>query len=261
MILDKIIRYKKNKVKEEKVAVPLGEIMKQIEDMEEARNFKAALVGRESISMIAEVKKASPSKGIIKKDFNPVKIAAEYEKNRVDAISVLTEDQFFLGDNRYLQDIRKMTTIPLLRKDFMIDAYQIYQSKALGADAILLIAAALTKKEMIAFQKIAAEIGIYSLVEVHNKEELEMILETGAEIIGINNRDLKTFDTTLDRTAELLPFIPKDKIVVSESGIKTNQDMKLLKNYGINAVLMGEGLMRADSIGEKLRELRSGLCD
>lgn len=261
MILEKIIHYKKNKVKEERLARPFQVIMKEVQGMEKARDFKAALTRRGEVSIIAEVKKASPSKGVIKKNFHPVEIAKEYEKNGADAISVLTEDRFFLGDNRYLQDIKNISTIPLLRKDFIIDPYQVYQSKVLGADAILLIAAALTKKELIEFQKIASEINLYSLVEVHNKEELMMALETGAEIIGINNRNLRTFHTSIDTTEKLLPYLPKDKIIISESGIKTGKDIKRLKNRGIHGVLMGEELMRAADIGLKLKELRGDLSD
>lgn len=256
MILDKIVAYKKMKVEEEKKITSFDSLISQIEKCETTRNFEQSINTQNELSIIAEVKKASPSKGIIRKDFDPLSIAEIYDKNGVSAISVLTEDKFFLGKNQYLSDIRTITYVPVLRKDFIIDPYQIYQSKVLGADAILLIAAILTKKQLVSFHRIAEEIGLQCLVEVHGKFELETALDTDADIIGINNRNLKTFETALETTEKLIQFIPKDKTVISESGIKNKTDMKFLKDLGVGGVLIGEAFMRTKSIDEKLRELR-----
>jgi len=255
MILEKILRYKKKLVIQEKKETPMEALIAECKNSEEPRDFKKALGKEGKISIIGEIKKASPSKGIIRRDFDPVAIGRQYEKNGLDAISIITEDHFFSGNNAYIKKVKAVTTAPLLRKDFIVDPYQLYQSKALGADAVLLIAAALTQKELMDFQRSAKEMGLHCLVEVHNKEELERVLDTGTEIIGINNRDLATFETRLDTTKVLRNHIPKEKIVVSESGINTGLDMAYLQGLKVDAVLVGEGLMRAKSIEEKLQEL------
>lgn len=256
MILDKIVTYKKKKVEQEKKDITIDKLISQISNPSITRDFKQSIKEKNKLSIIAEVKKASPSKGIIKEDFNPLATALCYEKNKVEAISVLTEEQFFQGDNEYLKAIKKITTVPVLRKDFIIDSYQIYQSKVLGADVILLIVSILSQKELTDFQKIAKGIGLQCLVEVHNQIELERALEGEVDIIGINNRDLKTFKTTLKTTEKLMPLIPIDKVVISESGIHTREDMEFLQGLGVDGVLIGESLMRAKSIDEKLVELR-----
>lgn len=256
MILDKIVAYKKKKVEEEKQLVPLGDILSQITNCHITRDFKQSIRGNNTLSIIAEVKKASPSKGIIREDFDPLFIAKCYEANKVEAISVLTEDQFFQGQNQYLSEIKNTSSIPLLRKDFIIDPYQIYQSKVLGANAILLIVSILSKDELKKFQIIAKGIGLQCLVEVHDRLELETVLGTGADIIGINNRNLKTFETNLETTAHLMAFIPKNQVVISESGIHTQEDMKFLETLGVDGVLIGESLMKSKSISKKLIELR-----
>ncbi|SES88976.1 indole-3-glycerol phosphate synthase [Natronincola peptidivorans] len=256
MILDKIVAYKKKKVAEEKEDLNISSILTEIQEVEVPRDFKKVLRQNSQLSIIAEIKKASPSKGVIKEDFDPVEMAVIYEKNKVEAISVLTEDKFFQGNNEYLRQVRKITTVPLLRKDFIIEEYQIYQSKLLGADAILLIAAILTKNQLIAFQKTAKEIRLACLVEVHSQQELEMVLETEAEIIGINNRNLNTFETNLKTTEKLIHAIPREKIIISESGIHHSGDMEFLQELGVNGVLIGEGLMKAASIEGKIQELR-----
>ncbi|AOY75809.1 indole-3-glycerol phosphate synthase TrpC [Clostridium formicaceticum] len=256
MILDKIVDYKKKRVEEEKQQLPLGKLMEELSCIHPPRNFKKLLSKENQLAIIAEIKKASPSKGVIRENFDPVEIAVCYEESKVEAVSVLTEDKFFQGNNAYLKQVRSITSCPLLRKDFIIEDYQIYQSKLLGADAILLIAAILTKQQLVDFQKIAQEVGLYCLLEVHNAEELEKVLEAEGEIIGINNRNLKTFKTTLKTTEKLMTSIPKDKVIVSESGIHTRQDMKFLQALGVNAVLIGEGFMVADDIGKKIREFR-----
>ncbi|SHJ66113.1 indole-3-glycerol phosphate synthase [Geosporobacter subterraneus DSM 17957] len=256
MILDKIIRQKRLTIEKEKMKMPLHRIFSILEEGRQPLDFKRVLKNKSGLSIIAEVKRASPSRGVIREDFNPLDIARIYHQNKVEAISVLTEEDFFQGSSQYLSQIRRGTDIPLLRKDFIIEPYQIYQSKALGADAILLITAVLSIEELILFQRSAKEIGLQCLVEVHNQKELEVALEADAEIIGINNRDLKTFETDLETTADLMKKMPKGKIIVSESGIHTREDMKYLESLGVDGVLIGESLMRADSIGDKIRELR-----
>ena len=171
-------------------------------------------------------------------------------------MSILTEDKFFLGKDEYLEQVNKTTSIPLLRKDFIIDEYQIYQSKVLGADAVLLIVSILSLEKLIKFKKLADELGLSCLVEVHNKRELDIALDAGVEIIGINNRDLKTFITSLKTTEELIKYIPKNKIVISESGINSRRDMEYLQKLGVNGVLIGESLMKSKNINQKISELR-----
>lgn len=256
MILDKIVAYKKMKLEMEKALAPISEVISLLSSCDAVRNFRKAFEEKNDLSIIAEVKKASPSKGLIRKDFNPSEIAKAYTDNCAEAISVLTEDKFFQGHNSYLKQVREVSSAPLLRKDFIIDPYQIYQSKILGADAILLIVSILSKKELVDFQSIARDIGLNCLVEVHDRFELETALETDAEIIGINNRDLKTFKTTLSTTEKLISHIPKSKIVISESGISKRQNMEFLRSLGVNGVLVGESFMKSATIAENFKELR-----
>lgn len=255
MILDKIALSRRNKIEREKTIISIEELKKQIKGWDN-RDFKAAIKRKEKLSIIGEAKKASPSKGIIREDFDPIDIGKIYDENKIDAISVLTEEEFFLGKNEYLSLIKKQTKIPILRKDFIIDLYQIYQSKVLGADAILLIASILTKKELVEFQKVAKDINLQCLVEVHDLKELEKILETGVEIIGINNRNLNTFEVTMETTEKLISYIPQDKVIVSESGISNRKDMEFLESIGVDAVLIGESFMKTKSIEDKIKELR-----
>lgn len=255
MILEKIVSLKRKKVEREKSIIPIENLKKQVRYVD-IRDFKRAMEKKDRLNIIGEAKKASPSKGIIREDFDPISIGRIYEKNKIDAISVLTEEEFFCGKNEYLSLIKKETKIPILRKDFIIDLYQIYQSKALGADAILLIAALLTKKELIEFQKIAKDINLQCLVEVHDLEELEKVLETEAEIIGINNRNLKTFEVKIETTEKLIGYIPKDKVILSESGISNRKDIEYLKSIGVKGALIGESFMKSKSIEDKIKELR-----
>lgn len=259
MILEKIVAYKRKKVEEEKRSLSMNEIISMIDKCSDTRDFKKALRKDKEISIIAEIKKASPSKGVIRKDFDPLSISRQYEMNKVEAISVLTEDQFFQGDNEYLRMVKSETSVPILRKDFIIDLYQIYQSRLLGADAILLIVGILTHAELITFQRIAKDVGLQCLIEVHDPFELERALDTEGDMIGINNRNLKTFETNIETTEKLIKIIPKSRTVVSESGIKTRKEMMFLKDVGVDGVLIGESLMKTRSITEKLRELRGEL--
>ncbi|MFB0505568.1 MAG: indole-3-glycerol phosphate synthase TrpC, partial [Thermodesulfobacteriota bacterium] len=206
-------------------------------------------------SIIAEVKRHSPSKGRIRQDFDPLQIAILYQENGAAAVSVLTDKEFFEGDRTYLSGIRKVVDLPLLRKDFIIDPYQIYETRILGGDALLLIARLLAKEQLREYIRLAESVGLSPLVEVHTREELDKALASGAQIIGINNRNLETFSTDLRITRDLAPCIPGDRLVVSESGINTREDIETLTKAGIHSFLVGEALMRAADIGGKLREL------
>jgi indole-3-glycerol phosphate synthase len=205
--------------------------------------------------LIAEVKKASPSKGLIRADFDPVAISRIYEEAGASAISVLTDEKYFQGSLEYLKSIRTAVDLPLLRKDFVIDEYQIHEARAAGADAVLLIVAALTKGELAEFQEIAWRLGMTALVEVHTAEEMEVAVEIGAKVIGINNRNLQTFETTLDTTMDLASKAPKDSVLVSESGIFSRSDVERVASAGVSAILVGESLMREPDPGLKIREL------
>lgn len=241
MILDDIVAYKRMQIEKEKEIKSIEEYSINLQHMP-IRDFKKAL-SKEGISIISEIKKASPSKGIIKEDFDPVKIAKVYEEINIDAVSVLTEKQFFKGNDEYIEMVKKVNSKPILRKDFIIDEYQIFQAKSIGADAILLIASILGS-DIKRFYNLSKELGLHCLTEVHNERELDTALSAGCDIIGINNRNLKDFTVDLKTTEKLIKHIPKDTIVVSESGIKTSEDIKYLRSLGVNAVLIGETFMR-----------------
>ncbi len=259
MILDEIVTRRKEQLEREKEKVSFEAIKEKANHVTRSTlDFYKALK-KKPISIIAEVKKASPSKGIINFDFDYKTIAKSYEKAGAAAISVLTEEYYFKGSTEYLKEIREIVDIPILRKDFIIDAYQIYEARAIGADAILLIAALLDKKELECFLTLAKSIGLAALVEVHNQEELDKALACKASIIGINNRNLKTFEVSLRTTKALAHEIPKDCIIVSESGIMSVQDALFLKDCNVDALLIGEMLMKSPDIKEALISLREGI--
>lgn len=255
MILDTIIEHKRKELQIEQEQIPLDTLKSKIPNLPSTKDFKLAIAQSDSINLIAEVKKKSPSKGIIREDFEPIGIAKTYAENGASAISVLTDVRFFDGSLDYLTAIREEVNVPLLRKDFTIDPYHIYQARAAGADAVLLIVAALRRDQLRQFVDIATSLSMASLVEVHTEEELDIALDIGAEIIGINNRDLRTFNTDLATTYKLRESIPSGKVVVSESGIYTRADVESLREVGVNAILVGESLMRSSDIGEQVREL------
>jgi indole-3-glycerol phosphate synthase len=254
MILDRIVEAKREELAYLKGVKSLARLKEAMRDLPPPRDFRRA-ISRSPCSLIAEVKRRSPSRGRIREDFDPFKIAAIYQENGAAAVSVLTDEEFFEGDRRYLSGIRKVVNLPLLRKDFIIDPYQIYETRILGGDALLLIARLLAEEHLREYIRLAESVGLSPLVEVHTREELDKALASGAEIIGINNRDLKTFSTDLGVTLDLAPFIPGDRLVVSESGINTRGDIEILMKAGIHSFLVGEALMRAEDIGGKLREL------
>ncbi|OJU16549.1 MAG: indole-3-glycerol phosphate synthase [Clostridiales bacterium 43-6] len=257
MILDEILCKRKDQLEKEKSKVSLEEIKQAVAAKQEPPiDFYQAL-SSEPLAVIAEVKKASPSKGVIRGDFYPVETAVCYEGAGVNAISVLTEEYYFQGSSEYLCEIRKHVKLPLLRKDFIFDEYQIYEARVMGADAVLLIAGVLDTETMKGFLTLAKSLGLHCLVEVHQENELEKAIAAGADIIGINNRDLTTFHVDLATTERLIPSIPKHCIIVSESGIATNADMKRLKAAGANAVLIGETLMRSGDVANSLKHLRA----
>ena len=259
MVLDEIVRHKKKEVEEKKRIKPVEELINEIKGGYSG-NFKKVLQ-KEGISIIGEIKKASPSKGIIKEDFDSVKIAKVYEKVDVDAISVLTEKEFFKGDDNYIRKVKKVSSKPILRKDFIVDEYQIYESKILGADAVLLIVSVLGDK-LRDFYNLSKSVGLDVLVEIHDRQQLEIALEAGCDIIGINNRDLKTFNVDINTTENLIKYIPQNTTIVSESGIKTPEDIRYLASLGVDAVLIGETFMKIiddiDKISDFVKEAKGG---
>ena len=256
MILDQIVADNLEELESRKRSFPLKELQTVALEQPSPLDFASALHGNH-IKLIAEVKKASPSRGIIRSDFNPVAIAQTYAANGAAAISVLTEARYFQGSLNHLRDIKKAlgNRLPLLRKDFLCDPYQVYESRAYGADSVLLIVAILTPEKLKELLGLSHELGMNCLAEVHNEAELEIALKGGARIIGINNRDLTTFTVDLTTTERLRPLIPKDRTVVSESGIKDRSDMGKLQKWGVDAVLIGESLMSASNIATKMQEL------
>jgi indole-3-glycerol phosphate synthase len=254
MILDDIVANKIKEITVSKRRVPLREIKQRAEKQSPPLDFYACIVSP-GLKLIAEVKKASPSKGIIREDFNPVEIARTYDDSGASAISVLTDEKSFQGKLEYLREIKHVVKIPVLRKDFILEPYQVYESRASGADAILLIVAILTPEKLTQFLNLSHSLGMDCLVEVHNENELGVALSTGARIIGINNRDLSTMKTDVTTTERLRPLIPAGRVVISESGIRDRRDMERLEKFGINAALVGETLMASDNIGAKVKEL------
>lgn len=260
-ILEKITAKKKLYLENTKQKVSYKILRENVEKSFGKRtviDFYSALKDYEKISIIAEVKKASPSKGIIRPDMNHTEVAREYLKSDVQAMSVLTETDFFLGKPEFLSDIRKISNIPLLRKDFIIDDYQIYEAYLLGADAILLIAAILDDRTMAEFKSAAGSLGLKCLVEVHDSEELKRAQNIGAEILGVNNRNLKTFDVSLNTSEKLFAEIEdmNNKVIVSESGIKTAADLKYLQSIGADAALIGETFVREKSVSGAVSKIR-----
>jgi indole-3-glycerol phosphate synthase len=255
MILNRIIETKKREVALLKSVRSMPELERMARDLPPARDFKGALAGKDC-AIIAEIKRRSPSKGTLREDFDPGEIARIYEGGGAAAISVLTDRDFFGGDGKYLAAVRNITRIPLLRKDFIIDPCQVYETRILGGDALLLIAGLFNEKNLRDFIDLSHDAGLSALVEVHTREEAARAVAAGAEIIGINNRDLRTFRIDLRTSLELASLIPAGRVVVSESGIETRADIEEMMKAGIHAVLVGEVLMRAGDMGEKLRELR-----
>jgi len=260
-ILKKIITHKQEEVLAAKAAAPINELKARIHDLEDVpRGFERHLreaAASDWTAIIAEVKKGSPSRGIIREDFDPLEIAEIYQNNGATCLSVLTDEQFFLGHLRFLALIRETVSLPLLRKDFICDPYQIYEARAAGADAILLIAAMLDLQQLRDFHAIAREIQLDVLLEVHDEAEMATALQTDCMLIGVNNRNLRTFETDLGTTARLAPMMPAGSLLVAESGINNRSDIERLQSDGAKAFLIGDALMREADIGSALQALLS----
>ncbi len=256
-ILDEIAAYAKERVAAQKAKLSLTELKKMAHDLPKGDFPFEKSLRKESLSFICECKKASPSKGIIADDFPYLKIAREYEEAGADALSVLTEPKWFLGKDAYLKEITEKITIPVLRKDFTVDEYMIYEAKCLGASAVLLICSILSTEQIKNYLGICRELGLSALVETHSEEEIGSALTCGAEIIGVNNRNLKDFSVDTNMSTRLKHLIPETVLFVSESGVKDAEDVRRVKEAGANAVLIGETLMRAENKKEKLTELKS----
>jgi len=260
-ILKRILARKVEEIDERNRTLGLRELAKRVEEADAPRGFIRGLeqkldAGRAAV--IAEIKKASPSRGVLREDFDPGQIAVSYEKGGAACLSVLTDVDFFRGADAYLQQARAACSLPVLRKDFTIDPYQVYEARVLGADCILLIVAALGDTMLLELLQLAEHLGMDALVEVHDAEELERALAIPARLVGINNRDLRSFETSLEVTLGFLDRIPADRIVVTESGIHTVEDVVLMRSRGVHAFLVGEAFMKAPEPGEKLQELFGG---
>ncbi len=257
-ILARILDAKRQEVAQARRAVPLDEMRRRVAGLPPTRAFRRALQAQDGSGprIIAEIKKASPSAGLIRADFDPVAIASVYQQHGAAAISILTDRQFFQGELGFLEAVRHQVQVPLLRKDFVVDAYQLYEARRYGADAVLLIAAALEVPQLVDLAALSHELGLEPLVEVHTAAELEKSLACSCRVIGINNRDLHTFHTDVATTLALLPSIPDDRLVVSESGLKDHATIAHLATHGVAAFLIGESLMRQPDIGAQLDELR-----
>jgi indole-3-glycerol phosphate synthase len=257
-ILRKILCRKREEVAQRSAVLPLNELSQLAQAAAPVRGFARALRDRVEAgqsAVIAEIKKASPSKGVLRENFDPAAIARSYQAGGASCLSVLTDVDFFQGADEYLQQARAACALPVLRKDFVLDSYQVYEARALGADCILLIVAVLEDEMLMELLQLAGHLGMDALVEVHDATEMERALATPAPLIGVNNRNLRTFETSLETTIELLPAFPLDRLLVTESGIHSRDDVQLMRNNGVHAFLVGEAFMRADNPGERLAEL------
>jgi indole-3-glycerol phosphate synthase len=256
MILSDIVQTKRLYIEQAKKHVSLEYMKHRVSRKNiKTRNFKQAIGYGYDLNIIAEIKKASPTRGVIRENFNIRKIAIEYQINGASAISVLTDEKFFQGKLDYIKDVKSATSLPILRKDFIIDEYQVYESALCGADAILLITDILSREEIIKLSSLAKSLGMSVVCEGHSEEEIEKAVKAKQDIIGINNRDLDTFKLSLSTTENLIRLIPQGKIIVSESGIRSRADIMFLKSIGVKAALVGEVFMESEDIGQKVREL------
>ncbi|MEB4590310.1 indole-3-glycerol phosphate synthase TrpC [Candidatus Thiothrix sp. Deng01] len=257
-ILQKILRTKQEEIAFRSMSHPLSQLKEEAAAASPVRGFLQSMRRRLMAgdpAIIAEIKKASPSKGVIRADFDPVAIAQSYEQGGAACLSVLTDAQYFQGHETYLQAARAACNLPVIRKDFIVDPYQVYEARAIGADCILLIVAALTDAQMMELYQLAAELEMDVLIEVHDQDELERTVRLNAPLIGVNNRNLRTFTTSLQTTLDLLPRIPSDALLVTESGIHSQADIQLMRTHGVHAFLVGEAFMRAQDPGAELRNL------
>ncbi len=254
-ILDKILVQTRAKIDADRSSRPARELEAAIANCPPCRDFHGALAEGDAVQLIAEVKRASPSAGVIREHFDPLAIAQAYRLGGAACISVLTDEPFFQGSLDYLRSVRSVVDLPLLRKDFIVDRYQLLQAREAGADCVLLIAECLSREQLRRLHAEALGIGLQTLIELYEPTNLDAVLDTGTKLVGINNRDLRTFETSLQHTLSLRPQIPEDRLVVGESGIREHADLVLLKNGGVKAVLVGESLMRQDDIAAATRQL------
>jgi indole-3-glycerol phosphate synthase len=254
-VLDKIVAAKRLEIVGRRAQTPEAKLRSKLADAPPPRDFFAALASPGPIRLIAEVKKASPSAGVIRADFDPVEIAKIYESHGASCLSVLTDEPFFQGRLEYLEAVRAEVAMPVLRKDFILDSYQLLEARAAGADAVLLIAECLDDCNLRKLHNEAIELGMTPLVELYDPENLDRVLEAGATLIGVNNRDLRTFKVDLEHTLRLRPRVPDHCVMVSESGVKTHADVQRLEAAGVDAILVGESLMRQEDIGAAVDQL------
>jgi len=257
-ILVKILKRKHEEIAERSATVSIDDLKQQIEQADAVRGFIKAIenkIQNKQSAVISEIKKASPSKGVLREDFNPAEIAKSYADNGAACLSILTDKDYFQGSEEYLKQGRAACDLPVIRKDFIIDPYQVYEARAIEADCILLIVAALNDEDLQALFNLAKELGMDVLMEVHDEEEMERALKTNARLIGVNNRNLRTFDTSLDTTLRMLDMVKENHILVTESGIHTKEDVQLMRDNNVHSFLVGEAFMRAENPGEKLAEL------
>jgi len=257
-ILDTIVAHKRREIDAARTRMPEVELERRLAQAPPVRDFRAALERGPGVAVIAEVKKASPSAGVLRQDFDPVAIARTYAEHGAAAVSVLTDEPFFQGRLSYLTAIREAIGSPVLRKDFILQRYQLLEARVAGADAVLLIAEILEESELAELLQQAHGLGLQALVELYDPESLQPVIDSGARVIGINNRDLRTFTTSLEHTLEMSVHVPRDRCLVSESGIRTRNDVLRLQTAGVKAVLVGETFMRAPDIAAKLREILVG---
>ena len=254
-ILDRIISRKREEILQSKQQVSHQQIKEQLSSAPPVRDFLFELKSAVEIGLIAEVKKASPSAGLIRDDFDPVAIAREYQNSGANCISCLTDEHFFQGHLEYLTQIRSAVSVPVMRKDFLIDLYQVDEARVAGADCVLLIAECLNNVELKSLYDRTRELGMHALIEIFEPENIPRVLALDPPMLGINNRNLKTFETTLDHTLQLIPHLPSDLLIVSESGIQTNDDVRRLQKSGVGAILVGESLMRCANISIAVKDL------
>lgn len=254
-VLAKILDHKRGEISAAKARRPAEQLQAELAAAPPVRDFVAALRAAKDIGLIAEVKKGSPSAGTIRADFDPQEIASIYQSAGASCLSVLTDEKFFQGHLDYLKKICELASVPLLRKDFIVDRYQVLEARVAGADAILLIAECLDDCTLRDLYFYASELGMESLIEIYDPENLDRVLKLEPSLVGVNNRDLRTFVVDLNHTLEIVPRVPKSTLLVSESGIKTRGDVERLKTHGVGAILVGESLMRADDIGTAVKEL------
>ncbi|MBI4355744.1 MAG: indole-3-glycerol phosphate synthase TrpC [Candidatus Omnitrophica bacterium] len=259
MILDEIVAHKREEIEAAKQRLPLDEFERRVRGHRSSRSFRAALTQTaKRPALIAELKRKSPSRGMLRERFDPVRLAQELQEAGASALSVLTDERYFGGSLEFLRDAQAFTDIPILRKDFILEPYQVYEAAFAQADAVLLITQLLNEEQLTSLRLLAEQFGMEALVEVHAEEELSRALKSGASLIGINHRDLRTFTMHPDTTSRLVPHIPSGCVIVAESGVQSSEDVKRLRDLGVHAVLIGESLMTSPDVNAKVRELFAG---